>query len=50
MFGPNVHIAYAVYDSLARHGIYYMDFRPSNLKLENLPGLEPYEPPRFEDL
>ena len=33
MFGANAHIVYAVYHSLARHGIYYMDFRPSNLKL-----------------
>ena len=40
LFGPNVHFVYAVYHSLIRHGIYYMDFRPSNLKLDNLPGLE----------
>lgn len=32
-FGSNAAIAYAVYNSLARHGMYYMDFRPSNLKL-----------------
>src|SRR5581483_1290439 len=43
MFGPNVHIAYAVYNSLARHAMYYMDFRPSNMKLDGLPGLQPMD-------
>jgi hypothetical protein len=38
MFGPNAHVVYAVYHSLAQRGIYYMDFRPSNL---NLTGLAP---------
>jgi hypothetical protein len=50
MFGPNAHIAYAVYDSLARHGIYYMDFRPSNLNLTGLPGVEPFDPSAADDL
>ena len=36
MFGRNAHIAYAVYNSLARLGIYYMDFRPSNMNLTGL--------------
>lgn len=42
-FGPNAPIAYAVYESLRRHGMYYMDFRPSNLKLDGLPGLLPFD-------
>lgn len=40
-FGPNVSIVYDVYNTLARHGLYYMDFRPSNLKLDGLPNLLP---------
>jgi hypothetical protein len=44
MFGPNAHVAYAVYNSLAKHGMYYVDFRPSNLNTAGLPGLEPFEP------
>jgi hypothetical protein len=50
MFGPNAYVAYAVYHSLARRGIYYMDFRPSNLKLEGLPGLEPFAPPDSDEV
>lgn len=42
-FGPNADIAYAVYNSLARHHLYYVDFRPSNLNLTGLPGLQPYD-------
>lgn len=42
-FGPNVSVAYDVYHSLAKHGIYYMDFRPSNMKLDGLPGLLPHD-------
>lgn len=49
-FGPNAWVAYAVYNWLAQHGLYYMDFRPSNVKLDGLPGLLPFDPPRFEDL
>jgi hypothetical protein len=41
-FGPNAWIAHLVFDSLAKHGIYYVDFRPTNLKLEGYPGLEPW--------
>ena len=41
-FGPNAWIAYLVYESLTKHGIYYTDFRPSNLKLDGYPGLEPW--------
>jgi hypothetical protein len=36
-YGPNASIAYDVYNSLARHGMFYMDFRPSNLKLADPP-------------
>jgi hypothetical protein len=43
-FGPNVDIVYSIFDSLAKRGLYYMDFRPSNLKLEGLPGLKPFDP------
>jgi len=38
MFGPNSAIIYAVYHALAKHGIYYLDFRPSNVNLTGLPG------------
>jgi hypothetical protein len=41
-FGPNSWIAYLVYDSLAKHGIYYTDFRPTNLKLEGHPDFQPW--------
>ena len=40
-FGPHAHLAYAVYNSLKKHGIYYVDLRPSNVNLDGLPGLEP---------
>lgn len=43
-FGPNAHIAYAIYNTLSQYGLYYVDFRPSNLNLSGLPGLEPYDP------
>jgi hypothetical protein len=49
MFGPNVHLVYFVYDALAKYGIYYTDFRPSNLKLEGLAGVEPLPPPGFNN-
>ena len=39
-FGPNAHIAFDVYHSLAMLGIYYLDMRPSNLNLEGLPGVD----------
>lgn len=42
-FGKNASIAYAVYTSLSQHGMYYMDFRQSNLNLDGLPGLIPDE-------
>lgn len=44
MYGPNAGIAYAVYHTLSQHGMYYMDFRPSNMNLTGLPGLEPFDP------
>jgi hypothetical protein len=43
-FHPNTDIVYAVYDSLAKHGLYYVDFRQTNLKLDGLPGLSPPDP------
>lgn len=45
-FGKNADIAYAVYHSLLRYGIYYLDLRQSNLNLEGLPGIDlsPEEP------
>jgi hypothetical protein len=43
-YGPNAHVAYAVYNSLQKYGMYYVDFRKTNLNLDGLPGLEPYEP------
>ena len=49
-YGPNATLAYAVYHSLEQHGLWYMDFRPSNMKLDGLPGLEPYTPPSIDDL
>jgi hypothetical protein len=49
MYGPNAWIAHAVYESLARHGMYYLDFRPSNMKLDGLQGLEPYMPSAADD-
>lgn len=39
-FGNNTDLVYAVYHTLARHGIYYMDFRPTNLKVEGLLDLD----------
>jgi hypothetical protein len=36
-FGPNAHIAYRVHHALTRHGLYYMDLRPSNLNLKGHP-------------
>ena len=48
-YGPNVWVAYAVYDSLKKHGIYYTDFRPSNMNVTGLPGLEPVESPDDDD-
>lgn len=44
LFGPNAHIVYDVYHSLAKHGLFYMDFRPSNLNMTGLPGSQPYDP------
>jgi hypothetical protein len=48
-FGPNAWIAHAVYESLAQHDLYYMDFRPSNLNLRGLPGLQPLPQPDHDD-
>jgi hypothetical protein len=48
-FGANASVAYSVYHALSRHGMYYMDFRPSNLNLSGLPGLEPDDPSEPEE-
>jgi hypothetical protein len=48
-FGPNAWLAHLVYDSLARHGLYYVDFRQTNLKLDGHPALELPEPPESDD-
>jgi hypothetical protein len=49
-YGPNASIAYAVHHSLAQHGLYYMDFRPSNMNLTGLPGLLPPQAPDPDEL
>ncbi len=49
MFGPNSRVPYAVYHSLGQHDLYYMDFRPSNIKLDGLPGLHPIERPTEDE-
>jgi hypothetical protein len=49
-FGQNAWMAYAVYDALGKHGIYYTDFRPSNMNVEGLPGVDPPEPGEGEDI
>ena len=41
VYGPNSWIAHAVHEELAKHGSWSMDFRPSNMNLKGLPGLEP---------
>jgi hypothetical protein len=38
-FAPHTNIVYAVYNTLSGHGLYYLDFRPSNLKLQGHPDL-----------
>jgi hypothetical protein len=42
-YGPNAWVAYLVYESLARHGIFYLDFRKSNMLLDGLPGTVPFD-------
>ncbi|MCC7350260.1 MAG: hypothetical protein IT446_06795 [Phycisphaerales bacterium] len=49
LYGPNDHIVYDVYNSLMRHGLYYMDFRPSNLNLTNHPDLLPHNPSSLDN-
>lgn len=43
-FGTNAPFIYAVQRELERHGIYYTDFRASNLDLTGLPGLQANAP------
>jgi hypothetical protein len=45
-FGPNAWLAHLVYNSLARHRIYYVDFRPTNMNRAGHPNCEPF--PTFE--
>jgi hypothetical protein len=40
-FGPNVHLAWAVYSALSQHGIWYTDLHPRNLSLEGHPEFKP---------
>jgi hypothetical protein len=40
---------YGVYDFLSRYGLYYMDFRETNLNLDGLPGIEPRRPADDDD-
>jgi hypothetical protein len=35
-FGDQFALVYAIYDFLAKRGLYYLDFRPSNLNLSGL--------------
>lgn len=49
-FGVNTHLAFDVYNTfLAQLGLYYMDLRPSNLKLEGLADFQPHVPESKED-
>jgi hypothetical protein len=41
MFGPNAHLAWAVYSALTQHGIWYTDLHPRNLWLEKHPEYQP---------
>lgn len=47
-FGLNASVAYSVYDALKKVGIWYLDLRPSNLKLDGLPGLRAGEAPPLD--
>ena len=40
-FSPNEAMIYGIYAALARHGIYYMDFRPSNVNMNGHPDAKP---------
>jgi hypothetical protein len=49
-FGPNAWLVHLVHDSLRKHGIYYLDFRPSNLNVSGHPNAEPPETLTWDDL
>lgn len=49
-FRPNEWIVYAVYNSLSKYGLYYIDFRPSNLNITGLPGAEPVQSSGDEEM
>ena len=48
-FGPNAWIAHLVYSTLAKYGIYYVDFRPTNLKLDGHPDAVLYTDSEGDD-
>lgn len=48
-FGPNSHLAFAVYGSLQQYGIWYTDLRPSNLNLDGHPEAQPIPPDDSDD-
>lgn len=43
-FGRNAWMAHSVYHALAKHGLYYIDFRPSNMNLKGHPDALPDDP------
>jgi hypothetical protein len=49
-FGSNASVVYEVYHALAQYGLYYVDFRPTNLNLTGLPGLQPDDVADDDDL
>jgi hypothetical protein len=48
-YGPNAWFAHMVHHSLARHGMYYVDFRPTNMKLDGHPDLQPFDASAADD-
>ena len=40
-FGPNAWFVYNVYNALAMHEVFYMDFKPGNIELKGLPEIVP---------
>jgi hypothetical protein len=48
MFGPNAHLAWAVYSALTQYDIWYTDFHPRNLSLENHPEYQEMPPEDFD--
>ncbi len=46
-FGVNAFLAFWVYEELKKHGVYYVDFRQSNLNIQDHPERKP-DPPDDE--